>query len=127
MCQEKSCFMFGFDTPLKTSRSGHPVKELKMCVYPMDNRLCIYVALKEYLKRTSSIRGDVDKLFVSYVKPHREVSRETIARWIRVVLDRSGVDIRKFTAHSVRAAAVSKDKINNVSIDDIIHYKVHSV
>uniref|UniRef100_A0A8W8NGD0 Uncharacterized protein n=1 Tax=Magallana gigas TaxID=29159 RepID=A0A8W8NGD0_MAGGI len=60
----------------------------------------------------------------SYVQPHKEVSRDTIARWIRTVMCAAGVDTTFFKAHSVRAASVSKAKGNFVPVDDILT-KVH--
>ena len=71
---------------LKQSRPGstNPVAELK--TYPIDRRLCVIFALKEYLKRTEFLRQCKTCLFVSYVKPHNAVSRDTVSRWLRTVM-----------------------------------------
>jgi len=37
-----------------------------------------------------------------------------------VVLERAGIDIKQFGAHSVRSASTSKAKLNNVSVSDIM-------
>jgi CRISPR/Cas system-associated exonuclease Cas4 (RecB family) len=50
--------------------------------------------LKEYLYRTKHLRKDSSKLLISYVKPHKDVSRDTVARWIKTVLHRSGIDTK---------------------------------
>ena len=56
------------------------------------------------------LRKNTDKLLISYRKPQGPVSRDTIARWIKTVMLRAGIDISKFTAHSVRTAVTSKAK-----------------
>jgi hypothetical protein len=104
-------FIFQFDNFLKQNRPSYNVSSLHLKCYPPDRRLCVYFVLKEYLKRTKSLRTKTDKLFISYTKPHGSVSRDTIARWIKVVMARAGIDITQFTAHSVRAAVTSKAKL----------------
>ena len=54
------------------------------------------------------------------MKPHKEISKDTIARWIKVILSRAGIDVSQFGAHSVRLATTSKAKLNSVPIDNIL-------
>ena len=103
-------FIFICDSFLKQSRPGYNVSFLHLKSYQPDRRLCVYFVMKEYLKRTKMLRKNTDKLLISYRKPHGPVSRDTIARWIKTVLLRAGIDISKFTAHNVRAAVTSKAK-----------------
>ena len=105
---------------LKQSRpgKGNPVSELK--TYPCDRRLCVIFALKEYLKRTQEIRGSKTGLFLSYIKPHGEITKDTISRWLRTVMYNSGIDCDKFKVHSMRSASTSKAKLNFVSVNIII-------
>ncbi|KAK3890227.1 hypothetical protein Pcinc_005762 [Petrolisthes cinctipes] len=56
----------------------------------------------------------------STIKPHKEVSKDTIARWIRRMLVMSGVDTTKYSAGSVRPAAASKAKAMAVPITFIM-------
>jgi len=44
---------------------------------------------------------------LSFQKPLKYVSKDTIARWITNVLRDLGIDITKFGAHSIRAASTS--------------------
>ena len=46
------------------------------------------------------IRGEENKLLLSYQEPHKPVSRNTLARWLRQVLSGAGVDTAQFSAHS---------------------------
>lgn len=60
------------------------------------------------------------KLFISFVKPHKRVSRDTISRWIRTTMERAGIDISMFKPHSTRMAATSKAKGASVPIQEIL-------
>ena len=77
---------------LKQTRPGksNPVAVLK--TYPVDRRLCVIFTLKEYLKWTQCIRDNRTCLFISYVKPHNPVSRDTISRWLWTVMSNADID-----------------------------------
>ncbi|GFN98339.1 tyrosine recombinase xerc [Plakobranchus ocellatus] len=45
--------------------------------------------------------------FISSQSPHNGVTKETLARWIKLTLTKSGRDTSIFKAHSTRAAAAS--------------------
>ncbi|MPC85831.1 hypothetical protein E2C01_080629 [Portunus trituberculatus] len=65
--------------------------------------------------------GEQDsRLFISFIKPHKSVSRDTIAIWIKHVLIISGVDSAKYTASSVRTAATSQARAMSVPICHIL-------
>lgn len=78
-----------------------------------DKRLCVVAAIREYIRGTKD-RGTETQLFISHQKPHGPVSKSTVARRIRDVLHRVGVDHRhriiflygvdtsQFGAHSTR-------------------------
>ncbi|MPC72844.1 hypothetical protein E2C01_067158 [Portunus trituberculatus] len=61
-----------------------------------------------------------DGLLLSSIWPHKSVTKDTIAQWVKTMLQRSGVDTTKFTAGSVRSAAVSKAKAMSVRISSIM-------
>ena len=71
-------------------------------------------ALKEYLDRTANMRQDHHKLLVSYQKPHKSISKDTVARWLKQELKLAGIDTSTFGAHSTRAASTSAAKAHNV-------------
>ena len=47
-------------------------------------------------------------------------SKSTIARWIKTFLGSAGIDIKKFSAHSTRAASSSAAKQNGVPVGEIL-------
>lgn len=117
----KSEFVFVVDGLLKQSRPGYKEPVISCKCYPPDRRLCIFTVLKEYLFRTKDLRSQGDnKLLISYVKPFKPVSKDTISRWIKVVMTRSGINTDIFGSHSVRAASVSKAKLNKVPLNEIL-------
>ena len=111
---------FSFPEHIKQSRPGYTVPSVILKAYPTDPALCVIAHLKEYIERTRPLRDVETKLFISYVKPHKRVSKDTIGRWIRTVMVISGIDVYKFKPHSTRSAATSKAKQVGVPIQDIL-------
>lgn len=105
---------------VKQSRPGHSGMEVTLKAYPSDVRLCVLKTLQVYLQKTSVLRGREQALFISYKKPHRKVSKDTLARWIKTVLHNAGIDTSKFKAHSTRAAATSAAESRKVPVSDIL-------
>ena len=116
---DTSC-VFNLTIHTKTSKPGQPASTITIQEFKQDCRICPIKTLREYLKRTDTIRGDEQHLFISFVKPHKSVSRDTISRWAKIVLQRSGIDTELFTSHSTRAASVSKAKQKAVPLDEIL-------
>ena len=59
-------------------------------------------------------------MFIALVSPFREVSANTISRWIKCFIGSAGVDTSVFSAHSTRGAAASKAATSGLSIDVIL-------
>lgn len=94
---------------LKTSRPGvkNPILSLPIC--KERPKLCIYSCIKAYIEKTTSLRTNNQKrLFLSTIKPFKEVGSQTISRWIKTTLEMSGIDTTIFSGHSTRAASTSK-------------------
>ena len=79
---------------------------------------------EHYLNITDSLRGTGDEritqLFISYIKPHNPVTSSTIARWLKTILEQSGIDTTIFKAHSTRAASVSAATQRGITTNDIL-------
>ena len=118
----KTEFVFKLDDLLKQNRPGCNIVFISLKAYPPDRRLCIYTVLKEYLSRTRTIRtvSNSNKLLLSYIKPYKNVTRDTISRWIKTVMCRSGIDTKIYGSHSVRSASSSKAKVSGVPIATIL-------
>lgn len=121
MVKRKDAYVLLYNKVLKQSKPGkdNPVAVLRS--YPPDRRLCVIFAWKEYLRRTEPLRGDCTALFISYMKPYRQVSRDTISRWLRTVMCLAGINCDIFKSHSIRGASSSKAKMNSVPINHILN------
>lgn len=115
---EKTHVEIRYSSLLKTSKPGKHLENVKLPLYS-EKELCIVETISEYLERTKLIRQD-SKLFISTMKPHKGVSRDTISRWIRDTMKMSGIDVSKFCPHSTRAAATSAAHKAGVPIDIIM-------
>ena len=105
---------------LKQYKPGRNRFSIQMKMNNDDPSICVVRTLKEYIERTKSLRNGIDQLFISFLAPHSAVSKSTISRWIKTVLEESGIDIKMFGAHSTRAASCSNAKRNDVPIGDIL-------
>ena len=116
----ESSYEFSLPEHVTQSRPSFKMPSVILKAYPINKALCVYSHLTEYLRRTQSLRGAETKLFISFVKPHKRVSRDTISRWIRTTMESAGIDISMFKPHSTRMAATSKAKGASVPIQEIL-------
>ena len=79
-------------------------------------------SLQAYEERTRERRCDSNRsqLFIATISPYKPVASSTIARWVKSVLTKSGIDTNIFKAHSVRSAAVSAAAKAGVTTSDIL-------
>jgi len=105
---------------LKTSKPGKHLSPIYLEKYDSDESLCIVRTMKHYLERTSLIRGEETRLFITTIKPFRSISRQTLSSWIQKILSLSGIDISKFAPHSTRSAAVTSAFKCGVPLDVIL-------
>ena len=103
----------------KQSRSGKALQELFFPAFPHDLNLCPVQTLRIYEQRTHTLRSS-GTLLIGTVKPHKPVTSSTIARWLRTVLEKSGVDISIFKAHSVWGAAATAASRGGITTNEIL-------
>ena len=109
-----------FGDKLKTSRPGFHQSEIVIKAFHEDKNMCIVNVMKEYLNRTEVIRRSENQLFISFRRPFKAVSRETLSRWISIVMGNAGLDMKIFTPHSLRSASTSNAKRRKVPIQTIL-------
>ena len=77
--------------------------------------------LQLYLEKTRIFYLDKHhKLFLSWCPTHKPVMTDTLARWIREVMQAAGINIKAFGAHSVRGASASFALNQHASIDSVL-------
>ena len=105
---------------IKQGRPGYKPGPLILCKYPADKRLCVYHYLSKYLERTMELRGNIHKVFITSVKPYKEIARDTVSNWIKDVLCKSGINTNVFRPGSTRSASCSKAMMNGATVDEIL-------
>ena len=122
--ESPACISFVIPEKLKTSKPGKSVKVKFECLRDKPE-LCTKCTLAEYISRTQDVRnlcGTIaSKLFVSYIKPHKPVSTDTLARWLKLVMTDAGIDTSVFKAHSIRSATTSNAYAKGIPISEILH------
>lgn len=112
-------YVFTIGEKLKHTRPGTHQKPIELLGYT-DRNLCVVQHLDEYLRRTVTLRCDISQLFVSFIKPHKAVSKDTIGRWIKEVLKDAGIDTKIYSSHSSRAASTSYSFETGAKLTDIL-------
>lgn len=74
----------------------------------------------EYFNRTSALRQGTSQLFLSYKKPNKPVSADTVSNWLKNALSKSGISTSLFSAHSTRSASTSCAKAAQIPLDTIM-------
>lgn len=120
MVMDGDKYVFQIRKHLKTSKLGKSNKSVSVYAYLPGPKVCLLSCLKEYIKQTGKLRGDTTRLFITYAKPHKAASRDTIARWTNATLKESGIKVDIYPAHSTRAASASKANTRQVPINLIM-------
>ncbi|KAJ8911216.1 hypothetical protein NQ315_014928, partial [Exocentrus adspersus] len=105
--------------PDKIKTSG--VKRKQPClVFPYFKEkpgLCVASLIDYYLNKTGPDRQATNTLLITYQCPFHAASTQTISRWVKEILQRSGIDTRIFKSHSVRHATTSAAFRSGLNID----------
>ena len=109
---------FQIDVLLKQSRPGKHLSCISFKKYT-DERLCVIAHPQQYVSKTKDLRTS-DNLLISYQKPFKPVTTETISRWLKTVLTDSGINTDVYSAHSVRSASSSAAAMMGCPIDSIM-------
>ena len=110
--------------PELNPQDGAPLKEYFFGAFKKDGCLCVMECLREYERRTLEFQKQcpevADPLFLSYVRPHKPVTSQRIAHWIKDLLQLAGVDTAVFSAHSVRGASTAAAVAKGIHVADIL-------
>ena len=110
-----------FGSRVKHTKKGKVAPPVEFYPFPSDPKLCPVASIEAYKERTQTLRPEgVQMFFLSTKKPHMPVVKCTIANWITDMLSLSGIDTKKFKAHSVRSAASSKVSDRGFSATEIL-------
>lgn len=117
----KSMCQIVYSTKDKSTRPGFHTKPTIIQNYP-DKKLCLVDHYVHYKQRTAKLRSSsTQELLITLQKPHNAISRATLSRWIKDVLQAAGIDISIFGAHSTRSASTSAALVGGASTETILN------
>ena len=113
-----------FQLPGLTKTSSE-ISSVFFARFEQDHNLCVLRCLQAYLEKTRVFRPILaptqpNQLLISYRRPHAPVKSCTIARWIKSVLSKAGIDTNIFKAHSTRSASTSRALSGGVSLEEVL-------
>ncbi|XP_048484753.1 uncharacterized protein LOC105392892 isoform X1 [Plutella xylostella] len=105
---------------IKTSGPGRDQPVLFLPYFRENISICPATVLSDYISRTKNIRPEgTNILILTYKRPHKPATTQSISRWLKQVLSESGVDTSVYGAHSTRHASSSAASSAGVSIETI--------
>ena len=102
----------------KVSRPGHPARKIYLPAFPDNPKICVVKTLQEYRSRTEN-RRQSSRLLISFVRPFKPISSQTMSRWLRKIMQLAGIACH-FTGHSTRSASTSAAARAGVPLDTIL-------
>ena len=120
LTMEEDNYFFDVAEHIKTSTPRSPYTRIDIAAYEPDSTICPLSCLKANINKTKDLRNNETKLFISYVRPHKPVSRNSNSRWTKKTLRLCGIDTKVFTAHSTRSLSVSKANEKDVPVHEIM-------
>ena len=118
--REENTYSFDVAEHINTSSPRSPHTMIDIAAYEPDSTICSLTCLKAYINKTKALHNNETKLFISYVRPHKAVSKDRVSRWTKDTLRLCGIDTKVFTAHSTRSASVSKANEKDVPVQEIM-------
>ena len=104
---------------LKQSKPGHHLDSIHLNKYGENPNRCLVKTLEEYIQRTAALRNGEKRLLISTQKPHKPVSKQTVSRWVKMLMSKAGIS-HHYGAHSTRAASTSAARLRGVLLSEII-------
>nr|CAH7759607.1 unnamed protein product [Callosobruchus chinensis] len=104
---ERAQTLFNIETINIASGRNKLQPTLILPFYDHEETICPAQNLQYYLRETKTVRNCTENLFITYKKPIRNATAQTISRWIKTMLEKSDVDTSRYTAHSTCHASAS--------------------
>ena len=127
MTIEDDTLCFVIFSRLKTTALKVSKPKLVRCVQSNTPELNVASYALAYIERTLPIRNELvakgrDKptqLFLSWTTK-LPVKRNSLARWLKIILSLAGINTKQFSAHSFRGAGLSKAFSRGATLDQIL-------
>lgn len=117
---DKYCNILYISKLLKSAIPAFRQHSLELALYPTYKSLCVVWLISLYLGTISALsEKDNSSFLVNYVTLDETVSPKTIVRCLVETLKNSGMNTRRFKAHSIRSAWTSATRCKVVSLIEI--------
>lgn len=105
---------------IKTSAPGRDQPVLFLPYFRENICICPATVLSDYISFTRELRSEgTSRLLLTYKRPYKAATTQSISRWLKQVLSESGVDVGIFGAHSTRHASTSAASFAGINIETI--------
>jgi hypothetical protein len=85
-----------------------------------NSKICVVDAWQQYVTRIQQQRRIGDKVFISFKDLTVELGVQCIAKEILKIMNKAGINTKKYKAHSTRMAAASKALNIGFTMDDMM-------
>lgn len=120
ICIEEVNVIIKISELIKTSKPGAFQPLIRLPFIRENISICPATAVQQYIEKTASLRianQSNNNLFIGIRKPHKNVGSQTLANWVKKVLEESGINISIFGAHSTRHASTSAARRHGVNLE----------
>ena len=83
---------------------------------------CPVTTLEAYLLASDTLRANSgpEFLFLGLPSRHRSIGASFVSRWLKLILEKAGIDTKVYTAHSTRGASASRAADAGMSVESIL-------
>ena len=99
------------NSSLKHTKPSRPLQPIVYHKFNGNPKLCVVECAKLYIEISKElVPPEIKQFLVTYGKPHKAVSDDTITRWIKNIISSAGIDIDVVKPHLTRSSSSSKAK-----------------
>ena len=118
MTKNRDLIKFTVTDNLKHTRPTSHATTVELKAHP-DKRVCVVHYINHYLQRTTDVRQD-RKLFITTTRPYKQATLNTLSRWVKIALQKSGIDTTVFSPGSTRAASTNAAVNRGVPLNTVL-------
>jgi len=117
-----STMRMSLSSPRKSQRGGAPLHVINLNRMVPPGLACPVATLEAYLLASDTLRtaNGSEFLFLGLRPPHRSIGASSVSRWLKLTLEKAGIDTEVYTAHSTRGAAASRAANAGLSVESIL-------
>ena len=117
-------YQFRLSGTVKNKREGKKPDPIVFYRHSEDDRLCPIKCIDRYITMTEPWRpgGNPSAFFLSYVSPHKPITKSRLAGWVKEALSLAGVDTEVFSSHSIRGASSSRALLHGLSVGEVLEH-----